>query len=57
MLKRSRTRSKKNGAAVALGRLGGMKGGVRRAKLLSKERRVEIARAAAHARWHNGELK
>ena len=37
----------KNPAAVALGRLGGKKGGPARAKKLSKERRSEIARRAA----------
>lgn len=41
----------KNPAAVALGRLGGMKGGKARADSLSRKRRVEIARAAAKARW------
>ncbi len=41
----------KNPAAVALGRLGGKKGGVARAKKLSKKRRSEIARKAARARW------
>jgi hypothetical protein len=41
----------KNPAAVALGRLGGMKGGKARAKALSKKRRAEIARKAAKARW------
>lgn len=41
----------KNPAAVALGRLGGMKGGAARAKKLSAKRRAEIARAAAKARW------
>lgn len=43
----------KNPAAVALGRLGGLKGGVARAKKLSKKRRVEIAKKAAKARWQN----
>ena len=43
--------SEKNPAAVALGRLGGLKGGVARAKKLSKKRRSEIARDAARARW------
>lgn len=33
------------------GRAGGAKGGVARAKSLSKERRSEIAKAAAIARW------
>ena len=42
----------KNPAAVALGRLGGKKGGPARAKRLSKKRRSEIAKRAAQARWH-----
>lgn len=42
---------KKNPAAVALGRLGGLKGGKARAKKLSPERRKEIAKKAAMARW------
>lgn len=42
---------KKNPAAVALGRLGGLKGGKARAKKLSPERRREIARKAVLARW------
>jgi len=41
----------KNPAAVALGRLGGLKGGDARAKKLSKKRRSEIAREAARKRW------
>ena len=41
----------KNPAAVALGRLGGKKGGPARAKKLTKERRSEIAKKAAKARW------
>lgn len=41
----------KNPHAVALGRLGGKKGGEARAKILSKKRRAEIARDAAKARW------
>lgn len=41
----------KNPAAVALGRLGGKKGGKARAKALSPERRKEIAQKAAKARW------
>ena len=41
----------KNPAAVALGRLGGLKGGKARAANLTPERRVEIARKAALARW------
>ena len=42
----------KNPAAVALGRLGGKKGGKARAASLTPERRREIARKAAAARWH-----
>lgn len=41
----------KNPAAVALGRLGGLKGGKARAESLSAKRRKEIAKAAAKARW------
>lgn len=41
----------KNPAAVALGRLGGLKGGKARAATLTKKRRAEIARRAAMARW------
>jgi len=43
--------SNKNPAAVALGRLGGMKGGKARAESLSAKKRKEIAKAAAKARW------
>jgi len=41
----------RNPAAVALGRLGGLKGGVARAKALSKAKRKKIAQTAAKARW------
>jgi hypothetical protein len=41
----------KNPAAVALGRLGGVKGGKARAAKLSPEQRSEIAKNAASARW------
>jgi len=41
----------KNPAAVALGRLGGLKGGKARAASLSKKDRSEIAKKAAKARW------
>jgi hypothetical protein len=41
----------KNPAAVALGRLGGQKGGKARAAKLSAKRRSEIAKRAARARW------
>ena len=43
----------KNPAAVALGRLGGAKGGPARAKKLSAGKRAEIAKKAAKARWQN----
>ncbi len=43
--------AKKNPAAVALGRLGGLKGGKARAVALSAEKRSEIARKAAQKRW------
>jgi hypothetical protein len=38
-------------AAVLLGRRGGLKGGKARAKVLSPERRREIAVKAAQSRW------
>jgi hypothetical protein len=41
----------KNPAAVALGRLGGIKGGPARAKSLSRAQRQAIGRKAAAARW------
>jgi hypothetical protein len=41
----------KNPAAVALGRLGGLKGGKARASKLTPEQRGEIAKKAARARW------
>jgi hypothetical protein len=41
----------KNPAAVALGRLGGAKGGKARAEKLTPERRSEIAAKAAASRW------
>jgi len=44
----------KDPAAVALGRKGGLKGGKARAEKLSDERKSEIARAAAKARWGKG---
>jgi hypothetical protein len=42
----------KNPAAVALGRLGGKKGGPARASKLSAKRRAEIAKRAAAIRWN-----
>jgi hypothetical protein len=41
----------KNPHAVALGRLGGLKGGKARASKLTPEQRREIAKRAANARW------
>ena len=41
----------KNPHAVALGRLGGLKGGKARAEKLSAKKRKQIARDAARARW------
>jgi len=41
----------KNPAAVALGRLGGLKGGRARAEKLSPQRRSQIAKKAARKRW------
>ncbi|TMG66660.1 MAG: hypothetical protein E6H81_13610, partial [Chloroflexi bacterium] len=41
----------KNPAAVALGKLGGSKGGKIRAAKLSARRRSEIAKKAAATRW------
>jgi hypothetical protein len=42
---------KKNPAAVALGRLGGLKGGAARAASLGPRKRSQIAARAAKARW------
>jgi len=41
----------KNPAAVALGRLGGLKGGKARAASLTPKKRKEIAQKAAQTRW------
>jgi hypothetical protein len=41
----------KNPAAVALGKLGGAKGGRARAEKLSARKRKAIAKKAAAARW------
>ena len=45
----------KNAAAVALGRLGGLKGGKARSDRLGPARRKEIAQQAAKQRWANRE--
>lgn len=47
----TKTDDGKNPAAVALGRLGGKKGGKARAEKLSPKRRAEIAKRAAMKRW------
>lgn len=44
---------KRNPAAVALGKLGGLKGGKARAAKLSPTKRKAIAKKAAKARWGN----
>jgi hypothetical protein len=41
----------RHAAAVALGRLGGLKGGKARAKKMTPEQRRESAKKAAEARW------
>jgi len=43
----------RNPNAVALGKLGGKKGGKARAKALSGKKRKEIASNAANKRWGN----
>lgn len=45
--------TEKNPAAVALGRLGGLKGGKARASILTKQERSAIAKKAAKKRWAN----
>ena len=47
----------KNPHAVALGRLGGLKGGKARASRLTPEQRTEIARKAAKSRWPSATQK
>lgn len=46
----------KNPAAVALGKLGGSKGGQKRAANLSPEARKTIAQQGAKARWAKAKL-
>ena len=41
----------KHAAAVALGRLGGLKGGPARMQALSQEERSDLGKRAARARW------
>lgn len=46
------TPEERHAAAVALGRLGGKKGGPARAKKLTAEQRRESSRKAANTRWN-----
>jgi hypothetical protein len=48
---KAKTAPTKNPAAVALGRLGGLKGGKARAEKLSARKRSAIAKKGAAARW------
>ena len=48
---------KKDPAAVALGRRGGLKGGAARAAALSARERTRIARKAATSRWNKKRAK
>lgn len=51
--KKKPTSAEKNPAAVALGRLGGLKGGKARAAKLSAKKRSDIAKKAAKSRWES----
>lgn len=51
------TQPQKNPAAVALGRMGGLKGGKARAESLSAKKRRAIAQKAAKARWDDHRSK
>lgn len=51
LTEKAEARQEKNPAAVALGRLGGQRGGPARAESLSAARRREIAQKAAQTRW------
>lgn len=51
LLRGGRDIQRKNPAAVALGRLGGLKGGPARAERLPPRVRQAIAKAGAAARW------
>ena len=50
-IEEDKTEDGKNPAAVALGKLGGLKGGKARAASLTAEQKSEIAKKAAAARW------
>jgi hypothetical protein len=47
----------KNPLAVALGRLGGLKGGRARADKLSRSQRIASATKAANARWNKRKVR
>lgn len=49
-------KKEKNPAAVALGRLGGQKGGKARAAKLTPNERSEIAKKAAQKRWEKNTI-
>jgi len=53
--KTAESKPEKNPAAVALGRLGGKKGGKARVAKLTAEQRSAIARKAAKKRWYGQE--
>lgn len=53
----SKPDKEKNPAAVALGRLGGLKGGKARAEKLSANERSKIASNAAKRRWETAKNK
>jgi len=50
-------KKRKNPHAVALGRLGGLKGGKARTARLTAEQRSELARKAVRARWARAKEK
>jgi hypothetical protein len=54
-INRPKRAKRKNPAAVALGRTGGLKGGKARAASLTPEERQRIASKAAEARWRKPE--
>jgi hypothetical protein len=56
-LTRLAAKPSKNKAAVALGKLGGRKGGLTRAKNLTAAERTAIAKKAAKARWKSARTK
>ena len=52
MAMKQNAKKEKNPAAVALGRLGGLKGGPARIAQLSAKDRSKLARKASLARWN-----